>query len=67
MVARDGRLETGEEFEAAVERAMAAVGDLPADQAALVLESAAGCARALAAVGSAARRSDNGPGSEEAG
>ena len=62
MVARDGRLETGEEFEAAVERAMEAVGDLPADQAALVLESAAGCARALAAVGSAAAGGTTVPG-----
>ena len=44
MVARDGRLETGEEFEAAVERALEVVRDLPAHQAALVLESAAGCA-----------------------
>ena len=67
MVARDGRLETGEEFEAAVERAMEAVRDLPAHQAALVLESAAGCARAVAAVESAGRRGDDGPGPEEAG
>ena len=67
MVARDGRLETREEFEAAVQRVMEAVGDLPAHQAALVLESAAGRARAVAKVESAARRGDNGPGSEEAG
>ena len=67
MVGLDGRLETGEEFEAAVERALDAVRDLPADQAALVLESAAGCARALAAVESAALRRDDGPGPEEAG